>query len=98
MWYWWLVDTSWAAARVRAALRNAGCLEWETGRRGFQVEGDPQGGWVAVTCIPGVRKGSTGPGRELQKYRGILSAAGFSVTDSPYVPGVLRITLPPEET
>lgn len=91
------MDTSLAAARVRAALRDAGCREWETGRRGFQVEGDPEGGWVVVTCIPGVIKGSMGPARELQRYRDVLSAAGFKVTDNPYLPGVLRITLPPEE-
>jgi hypothetical protein len=90
------VDTSRAAAQVRAALRDAGCQEWETGRRGFQVEGDPQGGWVVVTCIPGLRKSSTGRTRELQKYRDILAAAGYNVTGSPYLPGVLRITLPPE--
>jgi hypothetical protein len=47
-----------------------------------------------VTCIPGVRKGSAGLSRELQKYRDILSAAGFGVTDSPYRPGVLRVTPP----
>jgi hypothetical protein len=38
-----------------------------------------------------------GPARELQRYRDVLSAAGFKVTDNPYLPGVLRITLPPEE-
>lgn len=90
------MDTSLVAARVRAALRDAGCREWETGRRGFQVEGDPEGGWVVVTCIPGLRKSSPGTIRELQKYRDILAAAGFNVTGSPYLPGVLRITLPPE--
>lgn len=88
------MDTSLVAARVREALRNAGCREWETGRRGFQVEGDPQGGWVVVTCLPGVRKGSAGRIRELQKYREILLDEGFSVRDSPHVPDVLRITLP----
>ena len=88
------MDTSLAAERVRAVLRNAGYQEWESGRRGFQVEGDPQGGWVVVTCIPGVRrrKGQL----DLEKYREILSAAGFNVTDSPHVLGVLRVTLPPE--
>ncbi len=94
-WYKWLMDTSLAAERVRAVLRNAGYQEWApTGRRGFQVEGDPQGGWVVVTCIPGVRrhKGQL----DLQKYREILSAAGFNVTYSPHVSGVLRVTLPPE--
>jgi hypothetical protein len=90
------MDTSLAAARVRAALRDAGCQEWEPGRRGFQVEGDPEGGWVVVTCIPGLRKSTMGRIRELQKYRDILAAAGFIVTGSPYLPGVLRITLPPE--
>jgi hypothetical protein len=43
-----------------------------------------------------VRKSSIGRIRELQKYRDILSAAGFNVTGSPYQPGVLRITLQPE--
>jgi len=33
---------------------------------------------------------------DLEKYREILSAAGFSVTDSPHVLGVLRVTLPPD--
>ena len=88
------MDTSLAAARVREVLRNAGCREWETGRRGFQVEGDPQGGWVVVTCISGVRKGSARRIRELQRYRAILLAEGFSVRDSPHVADVLRITLP----
>ena len=89
------MDTSLVAERVRAVLRNAGYQEWApTGRRGFQVEGDPQGGWVVVTCIPGVRrrKGQL----DLEKYREILSAVGFNVTDSPHVSGVLRVTLPPE--
>jgi hypothetical protein len=49
-----------------------------------------------VTCIPGLRKSSTGRARELQKYRDILAAAGYNVAGSPYLPGVLRITLPPE--
>ena len=88
------MDTSLVAARARDALRSAGCLEWEPGRRGFQVEGDPQGGWVVVTCIPGVRRGSLGRTRELQKYRGILVDEGFTVRDSPHVTDVLRITLP----
>ena len=87
------MDTSLVAARVRDALRSAGCLEWEPGRRGFQVESDPQGGWVVVTCIPGVRRGSLGRIRELQKYREILVDEGFTVRDSPHVADVLRITL-----
>ena len=88
------MDTSLVAARVREALRSAGCMEWEPGRRGFQVEGDPQGGWVVVTCIPGVRRGSAGRVRELQKYREILVDEGFTVRDSPHVAEVLRVTLP----
>jgi hypothetical protein len=88
------VDTSLVAARVREALRSAGCLEWEPGRRGLQVEGDPQGGWVVVTCVSGVRRGSVGRIRELQRYREILVDEGFTVKDSPHVAGVLRITLP----
>jgi hypothetical protein len=47
-----------------------------------------------VACIPGVS--NKGRNRELQRYRAILSAAGFNVTDSPHVPDVLRVTLPPE--
>jgi hypothetical protein len=31
--------------------------------------------------------------RGLQKYRDILSAAGFTVTDSPWMAGALRATL-----
>jgi hypothetical protein len=88
------VDTSLAAACVREALRSAGCLEWEPGRRGLQVEGDPQGGWVVVTCVSGVRRGSVGRIRELQRYREILVDEGFTVKDSPHVAEVLRITLP----
>jgi hypothetical protein len=88
------VDTSLVAARVREALRSAGCLEWEPGRRGFQVEGDPQGGWVVVTCLLGVRRGSAERIRELQRYREILVDEGFTVRDSPHVAEVLRITLP----
>jgi hypothetical protein len=89
------MEISSAAARVREVLRNAGYQEWEPGRRGFQVEGDHQAGWVVVTCVPGVRrhKGQL----ELQKYREILWAAGFDVTDAPHVSGVLQVTLPPEQ-
>ena len=93
------MDTSGASNQVRLALRAAGYQEWEGGRPGFVVEGDPQGGWVGVNFFPafpgfpGARKRRE---RELQKFRGILSAAGFTVTDSPYTPGVLRASLPPE--
>ncbi len=94
------MDTSLAADRVRLALRDAGYQEWEGGRPGFTVEADPQGGWVAVNFFPGF-PGFPGARRrrerELLKYRGILSAAGFAVTDSPYTAGVLRATLPAEQ-
>lgn len=85
------MDTSLAAARVRTALRNANCREWAQGRWGWSVEGDPEGGWVAVACTIRGEKGN----RELQKYRDILSGAGFDVRESPHVPGVLRVRLPP---
>jgi hypothetical protein len=94
------MDTSLAADRVRLTLRDARYQEWEGGRPGFTVEGDPQGGWVAVnyfTSFPGFPGARRRRERELQKYRGILSAAGFTVTDSPHTPGVLRITLPAEQ-
>ncbi|MGO8956052.1 MAG: hypothetical protein ACLQFR_01550 [Streptosporangiaceae bacterium] len=91
------MDTSLAADRVRLALRGAGYQEWEGGRPGFLVEGDPEGGWVGVNFLPGF-PGFPGARRrrerELQKFRDILSAAGFTVTASPYTPGVLRVTLP----
>lgn len=60
------------------------------------MEGDPQGGWVSVTCLagfPGARKRRY---RDLQKYRDILAAAGFKVTDSPWALRVLRVTEPPQ--
>jgi hypothetical protein len=90
------MDMSFAADQVRLVLRNAGYQEWEGGRQGFVVEADPQGGWVAVNYFPGLPAAHRRRGRELQKFRGILSAAGFTVTDSPYTPGVLRVTFPAE--
>jgi hypothetical protein len=84
------------ADRVRLALRAAGYQEWEGGRRGFVVEGDPQGGWVAVNYFPGWPAARKKRERELQKYRDILSEAGFTVRDSPYTSGVLRVTMPLE--
>jgi hypothetical protein len=86
------MDTSLAAQRVREALRAAGCREWAEGRRGWLVEGDPQGGWVVVTCTIHGEKGL----RQLANYRDILIAAGFNVGHSPRVSGVLRVTLPAE--
>lgn len=90
------MDVSSAAARVRSELRDAGFQEWESGRRGFLVEGDPQGGWVSVTCVAGFPGARTRRDRDLQKYRDIFTAAGFKVTESPYMPGTLRVTLPPK--
>jgi hypothetical protein len=79
-------------------LRSAGFREALPGRRGFLVEGDPNGGWVAVRChfglgLPWQRKRSE---RDLHRYRDILSAAGFTVKSSPLVAGGLRATLPPD--
>jgi hypothetical protein len=90
------MDTILTADRVRLALRDAGYQEWEGGRQGFVVEAEPQGGWVAVNYFPGFPALRKKRERELRKFRGILSAAGFTVTDSPYTPGVLRVTLPAE--
>jgi hypothetical protein len=90
------VDTSLVADQVRLALRDAGYLVWEPGRLGFMVEADPQGGWVAVTChvaFPGARRRRN---RYVQRYREILAAAGFTVTDDPLAQGVLRVTLAPD--
>jgi hypothetical protein len=89
------MDIAAAAARIRLELRTAGFKEFEPGRRGFAVEADPNGGWVSVTCVgfPGARKRRDS---ELQAYRGVLSAAGFTVTDSPWVEGSLRVTQPAE--
>jgi hypothetical protein len=92
----WRMDISLAADRARLVLRTAGYQEWEGGRRGFVVEAEPQGGWVAVNYFPGLPTAHRRRARELEKFRGILSAAGFTVTDSPYTPGVLRVTLPAE--
>jgi hypothetical protein len=92
------MDTSKAAAEVRLVLRNAGYQEWEGGRGGFIVEGDPQGGWVGVNYFAGIPALRKRRERELRKFRELLSAAGFSVTDMPYMPGVLRVTLPAESS
>jgi hypothetical protein len=91
------VDVSDAAARVRLELRNAGFLEFEPGRRGFLAEGDPNGGWVNVRCHPGLPWARKKRDRDLQKYRDLLTAAGFTVKDSPWLRGSLRVTLPQEE-
>ncbi len=99
LWYDVRMDPILAADQVRLALRDAGYQEWEGGRPGFVVEGDPQGGWVGVNFIPafpGFPGARRRHGRELQKFRDVLSAAGFAVTDSPLTSGVLRVTLPPE--
>lgn len=90
------MDITLAADRVRLALREAGYQEWEAGRQGFIVEAEPQGGWVAVNYFPGFPAAHRRRERELQNFRGILSAAGFTVTDSPYTPGVLRVAVPAE--
>jgi len=71
-------------------------MVWEPGRRGFLVEADPEGGWVSVTCQPGLPWAKTRRERDMRKYREIISAAGFKVTDSPWLPGVMRVTLPSE--
>ena len=88
------MDLSSAADRVRSALRDAGYQEWEGGRQGFLVEADPEGGWVSVTYYPGWPYGRRKRERGLQKYRQALSATGFTVRDSPYAGGVLRVTVP----
>jgi hypothetical protein len=71
-------------------------MEWEPGRRGFLVEADPEGGWVGVTCKAALPWAAKKRRRDMLRYREILSAAGFKVTDSPWLPDVLRVTLPPE--
>jgi hypothetical protein len=88
------MDVSAAADRVRLELRGAGFLEFEPGRRGFLAEGDPNGGWVAVRCHPGLPWARKRRDRDLQRYREILMAAGFTVRDSPWIRGTLRVTLP----
>jgi hypothetical protein len=90
------MDVSATASRVRLELRNAGFQEFEPGRRGFLAEGDPNGGWVSVRCHPGIpwaRKKD----RDLQRYRDVLAAAGFTVRESPWMRGALRVTLAQEE-
>jgi hypothetical protein len=84
------MDVAADAEQVRSELRNAGFLEFEPGRRGFVVEGDPNGGWVSVTCVglPGARRRRDS---DLQAYRDALMAAGFTVTDSPWAEGSLRV-------
>jgi hypothetical protein len=91
------MDVSAAAARVRLELRNAGFQEFEPGRRGFLAEGDPNGGWVSVRCHPGLPWGRRKRDRDLQRYRDILAAAGFTVRDSPWMQGSLRITVPQDD-
>jgi len=88
------VDVSAVAVRVRLELRKAGFLEFEPGRRGFLAEGDPNGGWVSVTCHPGLPWARKRRDRDLRAYRDILSAAGFHVVDSPWIAGTLRVTQP----
>jgi hypothetical protein len=88
------MDVSVAAERVRLTLRNAGYQEFEPGRRGFLAEGDPNGGWVSVRCHPGLPWARRRRDRDLQSYRDILHAAGFTVTDSPWMRGSLRVVLP----
>jgi hypothetical protein len=90
------MEVSDAAALVRALLRDAGFMEWEPGRRGFLVEADPEGGWVGVTCKPGLPWARTRRNRDMLRYREVLLAAGFKLTDSPWRPDVVRLTLPPE--
>jgi hypothetical protein len=91
------MDVSGAADRVRLELRNAGFMDFEPGRRGFLVEGDPNGGWVNVTCHPGLPWARARRNRDLQKYRATLLAAGFTVKDSPWLPGSLRVTAADED-
>lgn len=91
------MDVSDAAANVRLELRNAGYMEFEPGRRGFLVEGDPNGGWVSVTCHPGLPWARKKRDRELQRYRAALLAAGFTVKDSPWISGSLRVTVPADD-
>lgn len=88
------MEVSTAADTVRFALRAAGYQEWESGRQGFVVEADPEGGWVGVAYYPGWPYARRKRQRGLQKYREVLSAAGFTVRDSPYSDGVLRVTVP----
>jgi hypothetical protein len=91
------MDVSAAAARVRLELRNAGFQEFEPGRRGFLAEGDPNGGWVSVRCHPGLPWARKRRDRDLERYRGILAAAGFTVKNSPWMRGSLRVALPHDD-
>jgi hypothetical protein len=91
-----VMDVSSSAAHVRSLLRDAGYVEYEPGRRGFAVEGDPEGGWVSVSCQRGLPWARTRQNRDLQDYSRILSAAGYLVKDSPWLRGALRLTLPSE--
>jgi len=91
------MDVSATAARVRLELRNAGFQEFEPGRRGFLAEGDPNGGWVSVRCHPGLPWARKKRDRDLERYRDILAAAGFTVKDSPWMQGSLRVTLPQDD-
>jgi hypothetical protein len=96
-WYLLCMDVSGTAHRVRLELRNAGFMDFEPGRRGFLAEGDPNGGWVSVTCHPGLPWARKKRDRELQKYRATLLAAGFAVKDSPWIRGSLRVTVPDQD-
>jgi hypothetical protein len=91
------MDVSATAARVRLELRNAGFQEFEPGRRGFLAEGDPNGGWVSVSCHPGLPWARKKRDRDLERYRAILAAAGFTVRNSPWMQGSLRVTLPQDD-
>jgi hypothetical protein len=91
------MDVSATAARVRLELRNAGFQEFEPGRRGFLAEGDPNGGWVSVSCHPGLGWARKKRDRDLESYRAILAAAGFKVRNSPWMQGSLRVTLPQDD-
>jgi hypothetical protein len=91
------MDLSSAAGLIRSLLRDAGYQDFEPGRRGFIVEGDPEGGWVSVTCHPGLPWARARRSRDLQRYREIVATAGFVVVDSPWRAGVLRVTLPDED-
>ena len=91
------MDVSATAARVRLELRNAGFQEFEPGRRGFLAEGDPNGGWVSVRCHSGLPWARKRRDRDLQRYRDILAAAGFTVKESPWMQGSLRVTIPQED-
>src|SRR5215472_11664051 len=90
------MDVSSAAGQIRSLLRDAGFMVHEPGRRGFAVEGDPEGGWVSVTCHPGLPWAKFRRNRDMARYREVITTAGFTVADSPWRAGVLRVTLPAE--